>query len=107
MTEERDPLRYRSPTLVLAVLGHIYDSDEPVPWTEIVEHHTDDAHTWRTVEGTLYDLVAFGAIHRIGKPGAGRNPDTRALKPTPLGRAWLYQEIQPLPGHHDPEQPET
>lgn len=100
---ERIPLDYRHPALIFAILGHVYDSDEPVPWHEIVDHHADDAHTWRTIEGTLYDLVAFGALHRIGKPGHRHAPDTRALKPTPLGRAWLDRELVELPRLEDPE----
>lgn len=91
-----EPLRFRSPALVAAVLGLVYDSDEPVPWNEAVEKLTADGRPWKTVENTIYELVAFGAIHRIGK--ADRRGDTRALKPTPLGRAWLEREILPIPG---------
>lgn len=98
-----DPLRFRNPTIVVAVLGYVYDADEPVPWEELVDAFTSSSHAWKTVENVVYELVAFGALHRIGKPpvksyGGKAGPDTRALKPTELGRAWLARELVPLPG---------
>lgn len=94
----REPLHYRNPTLVAAILGMIYDADEPVGWLEIIDA-LSPPHEPKTVTGTLYDLIAYGAIHRIGQPGTTRKPDTRALKPTPLGRHWLEQiPPPPLPG---------
>lgn len=90
-------LRFRSPELVAEILGRVYDSDDPVPWDEIVAE-LGERVAWKTVENTLYELVQFGALHRIGKPADRRRRDTRALKPTPLGRAWLDREILELPG---------
>lgn len=101
-----EPLLRRSPLLVLAVLSYVYDSDEPVLWTEIVDAFTA-TYSHRTIEATLYDAVAFGALHRIGKPGDRRHPDTRALRPTPLGQAWLDQEQLALPKPRNTERPET
>lgn len=95
--DQLGPLRRRNPDLIHHLLGYVYEADEPVPWLDIVDHYSNDRHPWKTVENTIYDLVAFGALHRIGKPGAGRTPDTRALKPTALGRAWLDQDLIPLP----------
>lgn len=99
----KEPLRFRNPTLVVAVLGYVYDADEPVPWEELIDTFTTSAHAWKTVENVVYELVAFGALHRIGAPpkksyGGRIGPDTRALKPTILGRAWLDRELVPLPG---------
>lgn len=100
------PLARRSPELILAVLGHVYEADDPVPWLDLVGQFSSDRWPWKTVENTLYDLVAFGALHRIGKPGHTRQPDTRALRPTRLGRAWLERELLDLPQlHDDPEDP--
>lgn len=104
----KDPLRFRNSTLVVAVLGYVYDADEPIPWEELIATYTSSAHTWKTVENVIYDLVAFGALHRIGKPPVrnrygSTTDDTRALRPTPLGRAWLGQELLELPGHHEHE----
>lgn len=96
-----EPLRFRNPTLIIAVLGYVYDLDDPVPWTELVDVFTADARPWKTVENTIYDLVAFGALHRIGKPATRGAPDTRALKATGLGRAWLDRDLLPLPTDHD------
>lgn len=90
----RNPLAYRDPQLVATILGKVYDSDRPVLWDEILEL---DAGPWKTTEAILYELIAHGALHRIGKPGDRRRPDTRALKPTPLGRAWLNREPAPWP----------
>jgi hypothetical protein len=98
----RDPLRRRDPELVRAILDAVYvdntDSDpEPTPWNDLVEAFTSPAHHWRTVENVLYELVAVGALHRVGKPSARGRPDTRALLPTLLGRAWLAGELHPTP----------
>lgn len=90
-------LRFRNPELLLALVAYVYDADGPVPWNELLEVFTDDGRPWKTVENTLYDLVTFGAFHRIGKPAQRGKPDTRALKPTTLGRAWLDRELLPLP----------
>lgn len=95
-TDDRNPLRYRRPETVAGILGLIYDADGPVRWLEVLDTFADTEKEWKTVENTLYDLVAFGALHRIGKPAAGKAPDSRALKPTPLGRAWLERELLPL-----------
>lgn len=99
----RNPLRYRSPTLVAAILDHVQELGS-VRWAELVETHSDAGHAWRTVEATLYDLITFGALHRIGQPSTSRRPDTRELRLTTLGRAWLDQRTEPLPGApHDDE----
>lgn len=100
----RDPIRYRDPDLVHAILDAVYtgndpdDKPEPTPWTDLVDAFTSATHEWKTVDNTLRDLVAIGAIHRIGKPSTRGRPDTRALLPTILGRAWLAGELHPLPG---------
>ncbi len=99
----KDPIRYRDPELVVALIGYVYDADSPVPWIELLDVFRRDDRSFRTLEGTIYDLVAHGAFHRIGKPGTKRAPDTRALKPTPLGRAWLDRELLPLPTEDDDE----
>lgn len=96
MVADRRAIDYRPTELVAAILGHIYDTDHPVPWLELVDHHTNDRWPWKTVENVIYDLIAFGAIHKIGKATKGK-PDERALKPTQLGRAWLNQQLEPLP----------
>jgi hypothetical protein len=94
---DRRRLRFRNPELLLALVGYVYDADGPVPWNELLEVFTEDGRPWKTVENTLYDLVTFGAFHRIGKPAQRGKPDSRALKPTTLGRAWLDRELLPLP----------
>lgn len=95
------PLRFRSPELVVEILGLVYDRAEeepPIGWIELVVG-LSDSNQWKTVENTIYELVAFGALHRIGRPAQGRRGiDTRALKPTALGRAWLDRELLELPG---------
>jgi len=90
-------LRRRDPLLLVTILGHVYESPDPVPWAELVETYTDDQHPWKTTENLLYDLVSYGALHRIGKPSGKGRRDTRALKATDLGRAWLARELLPLP----------
>lgn len=92
-------LRFRNPTLVVAILGYVFDADEPIPWDELLETFAVAGRSWKTVENVLYELVAFGALHRIGKVKRGQ--DDRAVKPTPLGRAWLEGELVPTPGRED------
>ena len=96
-----DPLTYRATALVLGVLDYVYTAEDPVPWDELVDVFTTAATPYRTVEATLYDLVAYGALHRIGRPATSRRPDGRALRATPLGRAWLDRDLLPLPGARD------
>lgn len=96
-----DPIRRRPARLVLDLLGHVYDADEPIPWLELIDTFAD-GHPWKTVENVVHELVAYGALHRIGRPGDRRRPDTRALKPTALGQAWLDGEVLPRPGEPDP-----
>lgn len=87
----------RSPELIAAILGYLADADQAAPWNEVLDTFTggDREIPWKTLENVLYELIAFGAVHRIGK--AGRT-DTRALKITPLGRAWLDRETLPFVG---------
>jgi len=99
-----DRLRYRSAELVLTLLGLIYDDDDPdedtgIPWNDVLEPFAAAGQKWsrRTIEATIYDLQAFGALHRSGRPPTGKMTDTRALHPTPLGRAWLAGELLPPP----------
>lgn len=96
-----DALRFRDRTLVLSLLDYVYEAGEAIPWNELLvvfgmEH--DPPRPVKTVENALFELVAFGALHRIGKPGARTRADTRALKPTPLGEAWRDRTVLPLPG---------
>lgn len=100
----RPALDYRPPDLVLAILGHVYEAHDPVEWLELIATYSTDRHPWRTVENVVYDLIAYGALHRVGKAGNSRTPDTRAVKPTALGRAWLQQEVHPLPRIRTEEQ---
>lgn len=99
------PLHWRPPDLVTGLLGYVYESEEPVPWLELAGRFAEEgAYPMKTIENVLYELVALGALHRIGKPGYARVPDSRALRPTALGRAWLDGELLPLPGTTEEEQ---
>ena len=96
-------LRFRDRDLVLSVLDYVYEADEPIPWDELLSvFGLEQDRKVKTVENALYELVAFGALHRIGKPATRRtSKDSRALKPTALGRAWRDRELLPLPGELD------
>lgn len=101
MSDERHPLDYRDPELVAQILGHIYETDNGrINWLELIDQHTTGRHPWRTVEATIYDLLAFGALHKVGKATRGQ-PDTRQLRATPLGRAWLDRQLLPLPNERN------
>jgi hypothetical protein len=65
-------------------------------WGELVEQFSGEKHTYKTVENRINELVRFGALHRVGQYKS-RRVDTRALRPTPLGRAWLDRSVLPLP----------
>lgn len=95
----KDPLTYRRPELVSALLGYVYEHDG-ARWPELVDVFSGSAPA-RTIEAVIYDLVAIGALHRVGKPGDRHRPDSRALRPTLLGAAWLEQRLHPLPGAPD------
>ena len=86
-------------------LDVIYAGEE-IAWLDLVHSELSDQWPSKTVENVIYELVAFGAVHRVGQAGTYKRPDTRALRPTPLGRAWLDQELlEPLDDPYDPEDP--
>jgi hypothetical protein len=94
----RPPLTKRNRRLVDAILATLYPDDDeeptPFPWNELVDAFSGQYEP-KTIDNTLRDLVAFGAAHKVGT--IGRNGDTRALLPTPLGRAWLDRVTLHLP----------
>lgn len=96
-TVSRSALYARPADLILAILDAVYDDPEPIPWPDLVHAFTTSDVPRKTIENTLYDLVAFGALHKVGKAGGRRSADTRAVRQTPLGRAWLAGEVLPLP----------
>ena len=84
-------LYFRNPRLCTYILGYVESADgEPLRWDEIVEHFGAAGFPWKTVENRLYDLIAFGAIHKIGGTRPGQ---PRAVKLTPLGQAWLDHKL--------------
>lgn len=92
MTHLPHPVTHRDPLLITSILSDLRDAEQPPRWATVVDEYTTTDTAWKTVEGTLYDLISFGAIHRIGKPAASRRRlDTRALKLTPLGALWLRE----------------
>lgn len=96
------PLARRNPRLMCILLADLEDAAGPIPWNDLVETHSSDAHPWKTVENTIYDLIAFGAVHKIG--GYKGRADTRALKLTPLGRAWTDRDRIPFLTEDDEDQ---
>lgn len=91
------PLYRRSPDLIAAILDAVYEHPDPIAWTDLVHAFTTTTHPAKTVENTLHDLIAYGALHRIGQPGTRRRPDTRAIRQTVLGRHWHDQTNPPPP----------
>lgn len=105
MSEDRPQLyRRRTVSLTLAILAAIYEDEDEhgVPWSAILETFTTTTTTAKTVENTLYELLAFGAIRRNGERARGRHLDSRRLLPTSLGRAWLEQDTLPPLTREDP-----
>lgn len=89
---------YRNPKIVGKAMAIVEASDDPVPSEFLLgllgaEFDTSDAQTLLKI---VSELVAHGAIHKTGKYLPGR--DTRSYRITPLGRAWMDQEILPLVG---------
>jgi hypothetical protein len=106
---KRDPIQYRHPTTVTAILGYTAeanDDNRKPTWDEIVDHATTAGIEWRTAENIIYDLCAFGALYRHGAVrGRGENrQDTRAVSITTLGRHWLAG-TNPPPLHPPEETP--
>lgn len=93
--EEEHSLAYRNSALVRGVLEYLLEAGK-TGWLEVVDTFTSERFAVKTVENTLYDLTAFGAIRRHGRPaGRGQHGDTRALELTGLGRYWLEGRTPP------------
>lgn len=90
----RDPFKVRSVELLGALLVAVYESPEgALPWLQLVDLCAD-RWPWKTVENAIYDLVAYGALHKVGKPaGRSSRPEGRVLRGTVLGAAWLRDEL--------------
>lgn len=97
------PIDYRPHRLVFAIASALYEADGNVPAREL--ERSFPAHPTATVKNTIADLVNFGAVRRV-TPLRG-DP---AYRLTPLGRAWLDRELEPLVGPlktvEDRDQPE-
>lgn len=98
-----NPFRHRNPHTVAAIIGYIYDANEPVPWHEITTHLAGTGSP-RTIERIIYELAKHGAIYRLGKPADHTHPDTRTLIPTVLGRYWLDRELAPTLTDNGPDE---
>lgn len=93
---------YRNARLVAAVFDFL-EVDDPVAWRTAVECiaiHLPRIKP-KTVENVLYDMIAFGAVHRLGKYDQRRS-DTRTVHLTPLGQAWFDRELLPWLNDNDP-----
>lgn len=102
------PLRFRSPDLVRTILTTVYDDDDdPIAnWTDLVDAFTTPKTDAKTVDGTLRDLVRYGALERIGH--YTRRQDTRGVRPTYLGRQWLHTlDEEDSPTHNPTERPNS
>lgn len=93
-----EPIYRREASFVLAVLEVLDQALGPVDWLEVVDRFTRDGRPWKTVENVLYELDAFGAIHKVGASNRPGNTHRKAVKITPLGSAWLKGVSLPLPG---------
>lgn len=96
---KHDPITYRNPDVVAAILNFLIecaDIDHKPSWTEMIDTFTTEHVAHKTVENTLYDLARFGAIQRVGHPPKHRNgKDTRAVCITTLGQHWLEDTTPP------------
>lgn len=104
MTDNPTPFAFRDRTLVLSLFDYVAEVEEagPIPWLELLDTFTGTGRNPKTVENALYELASFGALHRIGRPPAKRGArDQRAVKTTPLGRAWRAGHVPGLPGEPD------
>lgn len=99
------PVYRRRRTLTIGIVAYLTDQADPTPWDHLVDLFATEALSWKTVENTIRDLENFGALHRLGKSTRG-GTDSRALIATELGRAWLLQELPPLPGHPTDDDPD-
>lgn len=103
------PIDYRDPRLVVALLGALYDSTDPVPELELVEIFSSSSWSTATIRRTLGELVALGAATRSTGPPNKRHPARYRM--TPLGRAWSDRRLEPYVGSSDddeePEHPAT
>lgn len=91
-------LYYRDPDLVITLIAHLETSDHPIPWNDLVATCPD--RDYRGVERTIRALAELGAAHITGR--YTHRDDTRRIRLTPLGIAWLDRDQLPhVDDEHD------
>lgn len=94
---------YRPPDLVTAILGLVFDEDNPahtIPEAELLELLSAGAWKTDTVRRTVRELVDFGALRRVAPAVGDKTPKFRV---STLGRAWINQEVEPYVRNPDPQ----
>ena len=81
---------YRDARLVIAVVGTLYEAEDPITETELVSTFGAGRWTHDTVRRTLRELVDLGAVRRLTPL---RKPVAYRL--TLLGRAWADARVEP------------
>jgi hypothetical protein len=88
------PIYLREARLVNELLELLDQAVAPIAWDELVDRFGQGRH-WKTVENVFYDLIAFGAVQKVGgRPGRHH----KALRITELGSSWLKGVSPPLVG---------
>jgi hypothetical protein len=88
------PIDFRPPDLVTAILGLVFDDDDPahtIPEAELLELLDTGAWKTDTIRRTIRELVDFGALRRVA-PTVGDK--TTRFRVSTLGRAWINQEVE-------------
>lgn len=95
-------LAYRSMVVCDEILGLVEDAGpEGLRWLDLLGSPGVVERPEATMDGTVRDLVKFGALRVTGSPrrprSSGARGDTRILRLTLLGEAWLEGELLPRP----------
>lgn len=91
---ERPPIYRREAGLVMEVLEFLDAAEVPIDWLELLDRFGGDRN-YKTVENVFYDLIAFGAVQKLGGHG---HRHRKALRITELGSCWLKGVSPPLVG---------
>lgn len=101
------PIDYRDPKLLVALLGALYEADDPIPEADLLDAYSRGRWSTNTIRRALRELADFGALRRTGGRAVAGPPTPVAYRMTALGRAWADRRLEPYVGPStDDEEPE-
>ena len=81
---------FRSKILIRRIVWLVAMREDGCPWVELLaQADPDDQWTQSTIDGTIRDLVVFGAVWVKGRPAGRGVHDERTVHLTDLGADWM------------------